>query len=169
MATSLQIPMAEYLETEYRPDREFVDGEVRERSVGKFEHARVQTLLAQWFGLHQREWNLMAVTEWRVQVSPGRVRIPDVLLIRPGAHPDVLQEPPLLIVEVLSPDDSYTDLEQRTRDYLEMGVRTVWLIDPYSRTGRICRGESWTSAERLEVEGTAVFVELAALFADING
>ncbi len=169
MATSLQIPIAEYLHTAYRPDREFVNGEVRERSVGKFEHARVQTLLAQWFGRHQREWNLMAVTEWRIQVSPVRVRIPDVLLIKPGAHPDVLLEPPLLVVEVLSPDDSYTDLEERPRDYLSMGVEIVWLVDPSSRSGRMCRGDTWTSAERLTVAASPVFVELSDLFAEING
>jgi len=46
MATILHIPLCEYLETSYRPDREYVDGEVKERNVGKWEHARVQWLLA---------------------------------------------------------------------------------------------------------------------------
>jgi hypothetical protein len=46
MASVTQIPAAEYLKTSYRPDREYIDGEVRERNVGKWEHARVQLLLA---------------------------------------------------------------------------------------------------------------------------
>lgn len=46
MATTLHVSLKEYLETGYRPDREYVDGEVRERNVGKWEHARVQALLA---------------------------------------------------------------------------------------------------------------------------
>ncbi len=49
MATPTQISITEYLNTSYRPDREYVDGEVRERNVGKWEHARVQALLAAWF------------------------------------------------------------------------------------------------------------------------
>jgi hypothetical protein len=35
MAATTQIPLSEYLATSYRPDREYVDGEIRERNVGK--------------------------------------------------------------------------------------------------------------------------------------
>ena len=35
MAIAVQIPIAEYLRTSYRPDREYVNGEPRERNVGK--------------------------------------------------------------------------------------------------------------------------------------
>jgi hypothetical protein len=35
MANATQISVTEYLQTSYRPDREYVDGEVRERNVGK--------------------------------------------------------------------------------------------------------------------------------------
>ena len=46
MATSTSLSLSEYMKTSYRPDREFVDGELRERNVGKWEHARLQALLA---------------------------------------------------------------------------------------------------------------------------
>ena len=49
MSTILNIPLHEYIGTSYRPDREYVDGVIRERNVGKWEHARVQWLLALWF------------------------------------------------------------------------------------------------------------------------
>jgi hypothetical protein len=94
MATILQIPLEEYNGIIYRPDREYVDGEIRERNVGKYEHARVQALLARWFGNHEQEWGVQVVTEQRVQVSPTRVRIPDVALLTPGAQPDVIVDPP---------------------------------------------------------------------------
>ncbi len=38
----MQIPISEYLETAYQPDCEYIDGEVLERNVGKWFHARVQ-------------------------------------------------------------------------------------------------------------------------------
>ncbi len=41
LASATTIPITEYLETSYRPDREYVDGELRERNVGKWERARV--------------------------------------------------------------------------------------------------------------------------------
>ena len=111
MATSVLIPLAEYLNTTYRPDREYVDGEVVERRVGKWEHSRVQALLTGWFIQHERVWNIQTATEWRTQVSQTRVRIPDIVLVHAGAQPDVLVEAPLLVVEILSPDDSYSDTQ----------------------------------------------------------
>lgn len=164
MATTLHVSLKDYLETGYRPDREYVDGEVRERNVGKWEHARVQWLLAHWFGNHEREWGIVGSTEQRIQVSPSSVRIPDLVVLAAGPQPEVLTEPPLLIIEILSPDDTYSDTEERVRDYRKMGVETVWIIDPRTRTGRMCSGADWVEASRLEVKGTPLFVELPEIF-----
>ena len=38
----LHTPLSEYLATSYRPDREYVDGEVKERNVGEYDHSRPQ-------------------------------------------------------------------------------------------------------------------------------
>lgn len=164
MATASQIAIAEYLSTSYRPDREYIDGELGERNVGKREHARVQALIAASLGNHEREWSVIVLTAQRIQVSPQRVRIPDVVLTSLLPQPEVLVDPPLLIVEILSPDDTYFDLEQRTRDYQGMGVQTIWLIDPRTRTARICQGRTWTEETHLTVPGTPIFLDLADLF-----
>lgn len=103
MASILHIPLHDYLDTSYRPDREYVDGEIRERNVGQYEHARMQALLILWFGPHEKEWGIQGVTEQRVQVSPTRVRIPDVTLLPRGAQPEVITKPPLLAIEIPSP------------------------------------------------------------------
>ena len=168
MATVSQIPLHEYLGISYRPDREYVDGEVRERNVGKYEHARVQALLARWFGNHGQAWGVQVVTEQRVQVSPTRVRIPDVTLLSLGAQPDVIVDPPLLIVEILSPDDSYSDTQERAQDYRAMGVETVWIVDPKTRTGRMCSGADWVQASRLEAKGSPLYVNLPDIFSQLT-
>lgn len=41
-------PLAEYMQTSYRPDREYTDGELRDRNLGKFDQGRVQWLISQW-------------------------------------------------------------------------------------------------------------------------
>ncbi len=168
MATSTHISLLEYLRTTYRPDREFVDGEVLERNAGKWEHARVQALLASWFGSQEKVWSVKVATEQRLQVSPTRVRIPDVMLVSRGPQPEVTVDPPVLVVEILSPDDTYTDTQSRSADYLNMGVRAVWIIDPASRTGRQCIGDAWIAGETLEVPGTSIQVNLSKLFADLD-
>ena len=53
MATTATTPtllsINEYLRTSYKPDVDFVDGELEERNLGEYEHARLQTLLAAFF------------------------------------------------------------------------------------------------------------------------
>jgi len=164
MASVTTLSIAEYLDTNYDPDREYIDGELRERNVGKWDHARVQWMLASWFGNHEREWNITGSTEQCVRVSDTRVRIPDLVMLRPGPHPDILVDPPHHVVEILSPDDTYTDTQARAEDYRNMGVLTLWIIDPRTRTGRMCIGTDWIAADRLEVPGTPLYVVLDAIF-----
>jgi Uma2 family endonuclease len=112
----------------------------------------------------------------RVRVSPNRIRVPDLILTRPGPVPqgfglgcqDILTDPPLLVIEILSPDDSYSDLQERCQDYWQMGVQTVWIVDPKTRSGRMCSGSDWIASERLEVAGTPIHVHLPELFAQIK-
>lgn len=45
----------------------------------------------------------------------------------------VAEHPPLLIVESLSPSDTWKGLRERIREYLAWGVAHVWLADPATR------------------------------------
>ena len=168
MATSTRLSLLQYMKTSYRPDREFVDGELVERNVGKWEHARLQALLAVWLGSQEKTWSVMVATGQRVKVSALRVRIPDVMLVSRGPQPEIIVEPPVLVVEILSPDDTYTETQSRSADYLHMGVPCVWIIDPTSRTGRRCVGDAWTAADVLGVPGTEIRANLLQLFADLD-
>jgi Uma2 family endonuclease len=103
-----------------------------------------------------------------VQVSPTRVRIADVMLVSRGPQPEMTVDPPVLVVEILSPDDTYTETQSRSADYLRMGVPCVWIIDPTSRTGRQCIADAWTAAETLAVPGTSIRVNLLELFASLD-
>lgn len=162
--TAVLLSVEEYLETTYRPDREYIDGEIRERNVGQWDHARVQWLLAGIFMQHERAWGVLGSTEQRTRVAATRVRIPDVVLVRAGTQKQVLTNPPLLVIEILSPDDSYSDTERRARDYRLMGVEAIWVIDPDTRTGRQCIGDTWTASTVLRVPGTPVELDLLDLF-----
>jgi Uma2 family endonuclease len=165
MAASTQIGLSEYLQTIYHPDREYVDGELQERNVGKTDHARVQALLAMWFGAHEQDWQIIVTTEQRVRVSADRVRIPDVTLVRPGAlNEDVLSAPPLCVIEILSPDDTYSRTWEKTQDYRKMGVEHIWLIDPGTRSGQASTSDGWRETVEFEISGTPILMNLADLF-----
>ena len=168
MATSTRLSLLQYMKTNYRPDREYVDGKLLERNAGKWEHARLQALLAAWFQSHEKTWSVKVATGQRVRVSPSRVRIPDVMLVPRGPQPEVIVEPPVLVVEILSPDDTYTETQSRSADYLQMGVPCVWIIDPTSRTGRQWIGDAWIATDTLGVPSTDIWVNLLKLFADLD-
>jgi Uma2 family endonuclease len=84
----------------------------------------------------------------------GRIRRPDVSFIRAGRLPgDVLPKgfvriPPDLAVEVVSPNDTAYELEEKLEDYQQAGVRLVWVIHPESRTVTIYRADGTVSRLR---------------------
>jgi Uma2 family endonuclease len=168
MAASPQLSMIQYLNTTYDPDLEYVDGRLVERNVGKWEHARVQALLAIWFGQHETEWSIQTATELRTRVAWTRVRLPDVLLVSLEPQPDIITAPPILAIEILSEGDSYQETQIKCADYVQMGSKAVWIINPMDRTARFWNGSSWVEATRLEVSGTPIHLELQYLWDRLN-
>jgi Uma2 family endonuclease len=169
MAVTAQIPLSEYLHTSYRPDCDYVDGEVVERNVGKTEHARIQALLAAWFYMHEQEWQIFATTEHRMRVSETRVRIPDVTLVRPGAlTEEVPTRPPLCCIEILSPEDTYSQIQARAQDYRKMGVENIWLIDPATRSGQAAVPQGWRDTLEFSIPGTPIQLSLTDIFARLD-
>jgi len=76
MATSTPVfvPLEEYLRTTYRPDRDWIDGETKERNLGEKPHARIQGFFIRFLGNREEEWNILVYPEQRVQTSAHRAR-----------------------------------------------------------------------------------------------
>ncbi len=138
MSAATTVPLSEYLHTSYRPDCEYLEGELLERNVGEWEHARLQMLLSRYLSNREQEFGILVVPEQRVQVKARRFRVPDVTVIT-GLPPagGVITEPPFLCIEILSPDDSFNQMQERIDDYLTFGVRFVWAIDPHTKHATI--------------------------------
>ena len=58
--TPTLLSIDEYLHTSCKPDVDFVDGEIEERNLGEFDHARLQFKLASFFGFREKLWNVQA-------------------------------------------------------------------------------------------------------------
>ena len=160
MATTTQLPIEQYLATAYRPDCDYIDGEVEERHLGEREHARMQTALSAWFFSRVKAWNLEVLVEQRVRISATRIRIPDVCLVSLEApFEKVISTPPLVVVEILSPEDRVARYNARLEDYRRMGVKNIWVVDPAE-----CRGFDWSAGwqerTRFTAEGSPVYLDL---------
>jgi hypothetical protein len=69
-----RLSLEEYLRTSYRPDCEFVDGEIEEKNLGELEHSILQAALSAWFFNHRTEWRIVVMSEQRTRASGNRVR-----------------------------------------------------------------------------------------------
>jgi Uma2 family endonuclease len=127
--TATPITLDEYMSTSYSPDCEYIDGVVMERNVGKGRHSYTQGKIYLSLSEQVRSRALIVLPEQRVRVSSTRVRIPDVCVVE--ELEEVVTKPPLLCVEVLSPDDRWNRVIASVSDYQIMGVSCVWVIDPY--------------------------------------
>src|SRR6476659_375143 len=121
MSTAIAVPLEEYLSTIYHPDCDYVDGHLEERNLGEFEHGDLQAALVQYLREKMESFRVRTVTETRVQVAPHRFRIPDVCCIRKRPQGGVITEPPVLCIEILSPEDRFSRVEARIADFLAMG------------------------------------------------
>jgi len=73
-----------------------------------------------------------------IRRGPDTVRGADVAYISrerlAQASPDgYLDVAPELIVEIVSPNDRWTDITAKLEDYFSIGVELVWLVDPQRR------------------------------------
>ncbi len=167
MAAATQISVEEYLKTTYRPDRDYVDGEVLERNVGERDHSQPQALLAAYFLGRKNEWRLWALTEQRVQVTSHRFRIPDVCVLQPDApYEQIVSTPPLICIEILSKDDSFASIVDRLDDYISMGVANIWVIDPHKRRAYTYNADGTIEATNSElcIANSNISVPLASIF-----
>ena len=121
----------EYLGTSYQPDCEFEDGALIERHAGSEKHSWMQAALAAYIFRRRKAWNVNVYTEQRVRLRPGRYKLPDLCVVA-GARPSaaVFDQPPLLAIEILSPEDRPLRVDQTILDWLEFGVAYVWVVDP---------------------------------------
>jgi Uma2 family endonuclease len=135
--TRALISVEEYLASVYKPDCDFVDGEVLERNLGERDHAHLQIALGAYLYTRRKEWNITPLTEMRVQVTSTRFRIADICVVLGDTPEQILTKPPFLCIEILSSEDRWVRVEARINDFLAMGVPFVWVIDPQTRQAYI--------------------------------
>lgn len=171
MASSTLVSIQEYLGTVYRPDRDFVDGELQERNLGELEHSLLQTATVTWFWLRKEEWKVLPLVEQRVQVAATRFRVPDVTILRADQpREQIITTPPLLLIEILSKDDTLRSMRERVDDYLDFGVQHVWILDPATRRAYVCTKNAFQEPAQgeLSVPGTPIRILLTDLFEQLR-
>ena len=175
MATASTLPerisIDEYLATSYEPDLEFVDGVLEEKNMGEWEHSLLQIAVGAWFFSHRDDWGINVVTEYRTRTAMTRVRLPDVCVVRRGGPKErVGVTAPLVVIDILSPEDRPGRVMRRLDEFVAMGTENIWVLDPSDRSAATYSrsGMKPVSGKRLEVEETPIYLELAEVFAVLD-
>ncbi len=165
------VTLEEYLTTVYEPDCEYDDGEVVERNLGEFDHSFLQAILATIFTNNMDTWGVYGLTEQRVQIKAKRFLIPDVCVLRIGSKREpILTRPPLIAIEIMSPEDRKKAIAAKAVEYLDFGVQHVWVIDPVTRKAWLAArsGLTLVPSGNLTVPGTSILVQTSELFAKLD-
>jgi Uma2 family endonuclease len=161
----------EYLRTSWSPDREFVDGRIEERNLGEKDHSLIQRYLTFLFMLKRAEWDVEVFPELRTQTRARNFRVPDVLVMRAGDKFErYVTQPPLIAIEILSPEDSVRAMQSKADEYSSFGVKNIWIIDPEPRIVYRYTGSALDEVRsgELTVAGTEIRVGLSDMFAELD-
>ncbi|HWS70911.1 MAG TPA: Uma2 family endonuclease [Thermoanaerobaculia bacterium] len=123
---------------------ELVNGEVSTMSPAGEEHGGISQEIARQLGNHVRAQRLGKVygadVGFVLSRDPDTVRAPDAAFVRadrvvhmkeyfPGA--------PDLAIEVISPNDTYTEVDAKVREYLRAGSQMVVVINPRNQSATV--------------------------------
>lgn len=161
----------EYLRTTWSPDREFIDGRIEERNAGEKEHSIIQRYLTFLFMLKRAEWSVEVFPELRTQTQSRRFRVPDILVTRSADQFErYITKPPLIAVEILSPEDTLTAMRAKAAEYRAFGIEHIWIVDPEERIVHryIGSGLEEVRVGELIVPGTPIRVVLSEMFAELD-
>ena len=130
-ATTAFVSVEEYLRSSFEPDAEYVDGQIEERAVGENDHSAWQGAICAWFQQQTKTGQIRIRPELRVQVAPTTFLVPDVTLLDRNLPIErIATHPPVAVFEILSPADTLKRVMAKCRQYEQMGIRTILVIDP---------------------------------------
>jgi Uma2 family endonuclease len=130
---------------------ELVRGELRTMTPPGFEHGRVAANVGILLGVHARQTRsgvtCAAETGFVLARDPDTVRAPDSAFVSQeraeavGRTAKYWPEAPALAVEVVSPEDSFREVEEKALEWLAAGTVAVLVLDPPRRTATVYRGK----------------------------
>ena len=165
MTAKTLITREEYLGGSFdglEPD--YVEGELVERPLPNLFHSRIQVRLADAFRPWEDRRELFRASEIRLRVAENKFRVADFAVFSSEQAEAMPENAPLIVVEIVSPDDRYEDIMSKLADYEEAGVEFIFIADPpVQKLSRYRRGDL-CAVTMLEVPVRHVAIALGAIF-----
>ncbi len=140
---------------------ELVKGELIRMSPPGIEHGDIASELSARLRMHAKSHKLGRVlveAGFNLARHPDTVRGPDVAFLSSARIPPqglprgFFEGAPDLAVEIVSPSETASEVQEKVQDYLTHGTRLVWVVEPGTRTVVVYRADG--SARLLRDEDT---------------
>ncbi len=128
---------------------ELIKGELVEMTPSGGEHSNISALIAHFVYDYVLKMDLGTVHAaeggFLIQRSPDTVLAPDVAFVSKakllGGRPPqgFVEAAPDLVVEVVSPSDSYQQVEKKAAQWLTAGASVVWVVNPATKSVAVWR------------------------------
>jgi Uma2 family endonuclease len=169
--TLLRLPMSweQYLLLPDKPKAEWVDGvAVIMNGPPGFAHGHATVRLAAQLLAALPDHRI--ATEAMLKLPRNRVRLPDLMVVSKAPDGDMVVDPPLMVVEVLSRSTRSEDMIRKSVEYREAGIGQYWLLDPQLRTLEVLANvdDVWETALWLDDGHPEGSVELAGVTIQLN-
>jgi Uma2 family endonuclease len=160
-------------------DHELLDGVLVQRTAAQLPHEWLFQWMLRLVGgyVEARELGVVLGSRTPVQITPYRVRLPDLLFVHTARvqilNPQVLVEPPDWVLEIRSAGERASDWVRLESDHRTIGVPKIWMVDlPRQRVRALRLHEGDYAVQEASkgllrsaaIEGFAVRIE--DLFAD---
>lgn len=169
MAIGIQVSPAEYLKTSFDDlDKEYVGGNIVDRSMPTRTHAAVQAFLIIWLTQTTRTAGvgLRVYPELRLQLASDVFLIPDVCAYSEDPGKEVPDAPPLVAIEILSDEDLHSRMIEKLQAYQGFGVPNIWIVDPQLRQLSIYDG-SLRRIDALQVPTASASLTIDNIMAEL--
>jgi Uma2 family endonuclease len=143
-----------------RMRHELVRGELCTMTPAGFEHGRIALRVAQLLGAHVEQTGIGvavgAETGFVLSTDPDTVRAPDAAFISKqradavGRTVKYWPGAPDFAAEVISPNDTFHEVQTKALEWLAAGTIIVLLLDPDQQTATVYRGRGDTHIHNAE-------------------
>jgi Uma2 family endonuclease len=161
MASTTLLTAEQYLNMHFEDlEPEFVHGELIQRPRPTSLHAWLTHLLS--MRLHGAGFCLVGV---RCRLPEDIFRIPDLAIFT--AFPErIPASPPIVVVEIVSPDDRHAEVMRKLDEYRAWGVEHIWLVEPELRKLFVYDSRGLLEVKQFELPDLKIRIAAEELFAE---
>ncbi len=106
----------------------------------------------------------MAVLSISLRISDDTIRIADAAVFKQRPAEDIPASPPLVVVEVIVPEDRHEAVMEKLEQYRTWGIENIWVVEPELQQFYVFERRGLIEVKAFKLPGLRI--DAAELFAE---